>query len=385
MRLPDYQGGSIVNLMASLQVGLGGLDHPYPQLNLLPADEISRHRQVLLWIIDGLGFNFLRSHPDAVNLNRELRGAMTSVFPPTTASAVTTFLTGDAPRQHGLTGWFTYFRELGSVFAVLPGVARFGGPSYSACNLDAAKLLGHTPFSDRIGVDAYLISPSSISGSDFNRAHLGRAEGLSFYSMEEMLSVTVNVLKTPGSRYIHLYWPELDTIGHRVGIQSEAAHQHLLLLDQAFSSLLERIQGTDTLVILCADHGQVDASPDEVLDLDNHTDLSEMLVLPLCGEPRAAYCYLRPGCERAFDDYVLDKLGNLAKAYPSQQLIDENWFGLGETHPNLSQRIGNRLLLMQSRAIIRDWLAQERRFEMVGVHGGLSDDELYVPLIMATA
>jgi hypothetical protein len=27
-----------------------------------------------------------------------------------------------------------------------------------------------------------------------------------------------------------------------------------------------------------------------------------MLSLPLCGEPRAAYCYLQLGCEQAFDD-----------------------------------------------------------------------------------
>lgn len=64
MQLPDYQGGSIVNLMASLQVGLGGADHAYAHLSLLPADEIIHQRQVLLWVIDGLGYNYLRSHPE---------------------------------------------------------------------------------------------------------------------------------------------------------------------------------------------------------------------------------------------------------------------------------------------------------------------------------
>ncbi|MCU7812249.1 MAG: alkaline phosphatase family protein, partial [Candidatus Thiodiazotropha sp. (ex Notomyrtea botanica)] len=299
-----------------------------------------------------------------------------------TASAITTFLTGDAPQQHGLTGWFTYFKELGSVLSVLPGGSRYGGPGYSACGINAGELLGHTAFADRIEVDACILSPANIVGSDFSQAHLGRAKAHSYRNLQEMLTKAVQILQAPGRRYTYLYWSELDTIGHRMGIWSEAAHQHLMLLDQAFAALLEQIQGTDTLVIVCADHGQVDTSPAETLDLEKHPDLAEMLILPLCGEPRAAYCYLRAGCETAFDAYIESELKGIAQSYPSQQLIEENWFGIGEPHPKLSQRIGDRLLLMQSNTIITDWLAQEKRFQMIGVHGGLSDDELNVPLIV---
>ncbi|MET0010579.1 MAG: alkaline phosphatase family protein, partial [Candidatus Thiodiazotropha sp. 6PLUC4] len=129
MRLPDYYGGSIVNLMASIQQGLGGQPHPYVQHRLLPSAEITPYRQVLLWVIDGLGLNYLQAHAEAVNLNANLLGGMTSVYPPTTASAITTFLTGEAPQQHGLTGWHVYFRELGAVLAILPGKPRYGGVS----------------------------------------------------------------------------------------------------------------------------------------------------------------------------------------------------------------------------------------------------------------
>ena len=127
MQLPDYQGGSIVNLMASLQAGLGGEPHAYEPLNLLPPERVSAHHQVLLLVIDGMGLNYLRAHPQAEFFNRYLAGGMASVFPPTTATAITTYLTGDAPQQHGLTGWHMYFRELGSIQAVLPARPRYGG------------------------------------------------------------------------------------------------------------------------------------------------------------------------------------------------------------------------------------------------------------------
>ncbi len=383
MDLPDYSGGSIVNLMASLQGGLGGEPHSYPELRLLGSDEVARHRQVVVWVIDGLGYDYLRAQVGAVHLNRALQGRMTSVFPPTTASAITTFLTGDAPQQHGLTGWFVYFRELGSILTVLPGRARYGGSGYGTGGIDAAKLLQHRPFADRIGVESFNLSPMYIVDSEFNRAHLGASAAIGYKNLAQLCDTTLAVCHRPGRRYLFLYWPELDSIGHRAGIWSEQARDHLLELDHAFGQLCEGLQGTDTLLLVCADHGQLDTAPELTLQLDEHPVLAQSLVLPLCGEPRAAYCYLRPGCESRFEDTIASRFGELASVYPSAQLIEEGWFGLGIPHPRLAERIGDRLLLMRHRATVRDWLIQEPRYQMVGVHGGLSREELWVPLVSA--
>ena len=51
--------------------------------------------------------------------------------------------------------------------------------------------------------------------------------------------------------------------------------------------------GTDTLILVTADPGQVDTSPADRLNVADHTTLAQALVLPLCGEPCAAFCYLR--------------------------------------------------------------------------------------------
>jgi hypothetical protein len=37
--------------------------------------------------------------------------------------------------------------------------------------------------------------------------------------------------------------------------------------------------------------------------------------------------------------------------------------------------------MMRGRYVIRDWILGERPYEQIGVHGGASADELYVPLI----
>lgn len=384
MHLPDYEGNSLVNLMATLQRGLGGSAPAYRTLDLLDAGEMRARRRVLLWIIDGLGFNYLRAHPQAVHFNAHLRGSVTSVFPPTTATAVTTLLTGDAPQQHGLTGWYMYFRELDRILAVLPGKPRTGAAGPGAADIDIRALLGHTAFADRIAVEASSIAPAAIARSGFNLAHLGRATLTDYADLDGLLDTVTAALRQPGPRYVHAYWPGLDGIGHREGIHSTAAVSHLLDLDRAFGQLLERLQGTGALVIVCADHGLVDTTPATRLCLDDHPALGELLALPLCGEPRAAYCYLHPGCEQAFDAYVASELAGVVRAFPAQQLLDEHWFGPGTAHPELARRIGDRVLLPVANYSLKDWLPQERRVEPVGVHGGLSSDELLVPLIVAT-
>src|SRR5436190_22234333 len=112
---PDYTGGGFVNLIASLVAGGGG-EPRHPELRLLPAAEVARARNVVLAIVDGLGDNYLRSHgAQQGTLARLRRGAISAVFPSTTASAITTSFTGATPYEHGLTGWFTYFPEAACV------------------------------------------------------------------------------------------------------------------------------------------------------------------------------------------------------------------------------------------------------------------------------
>jgi predicted AlkP superfamily pyrophosphatase or phosphodiesterase len=116
---PDYSGSGLVNLLASIVDACGGRPLHAP-LKELRAAELREARNVVLFIIDGLGDGFLRRHGAGGELARRRRAAISSVFPPTTASAITTTYTGRTPLEHGLTGWFTYFGEAGCVAAALP-------------------------------------------------------------------------------------------------------------------------------------------------------------------------------------------------------------------------------------------------------------------------
>ena len=384
VHLPDYHGGSILNLMASIESACGGNPSCQP-LRALPPEAIVGARNLILLVIDALGHDFLAAS-SAAALRRHLRAKITSVFPSTTATAITTFLTGLAPQQHGLTGWFTYFREIGSVAAALPFHPRHGGCAYRDSGITVDALMGHVPFFDRIALPSYVVSPAWIVHSDFNVAHSGRAQRRGYDKLEGMFQAIAGIVREDAQRkYIYAYYPGLDTLAHEYGMGSPRAAALLARLDSCFERFLAEIEGSGSTVIVTADHGMVDGEAGRQIELVDHPDLEKTLVLPLCGEPRAAYCYVHPDKTAQFERYVRSELSDQVLLYPSHRLVEEGWFGPGEPHPRLFDRIGHYTLVMRENYTIKDWLTGERRYVHIGRHGGVSAAEMEVPLIVARA
>jgi Type I phosphodiesterase / nucleotide pyrophosphatase len=382
--LPDYHGNSIVNLMSSVVQARGGAPGPYAPLNDLPPSAIADARNLVLMVVDGLGFNHLTRLCSGSTLHRYLRARVTSVFPSTTASAITTFMTGLAPQQHGLTGWFMYFKEVGALSAVLPFRTRSGQASLRDLGTTPAQLFKHTPVFDLLDCESYVVSPQRIVDSDFNAFHSGRAARVGYRALQDFFAAVEGIVRRGTQRkYVYAYYPELDTLAHMHGINSTQVASQFAAFDGAFAQCLSALAGTDTALVVIADHGFIDCKASEFIQLERHPGLAQTLVLPLCGEPRVAYCYVHATRAPEFEEQVANSLGSAATLLPSAALIEQGYFGPSAPHPQLRERIGDYVLLMQGNYALKDWVAGERKHAQIGVHGGLSADEMYVPLIVA--
>jgi len=378
---PRYDGDSLVNLMASLGVGLGASGNGHPPLAALDPREVAAARNVVLVLVDGLGQNLIEAHPPGF-LRRHQQAVITSVFPTTTASAVTTLLTGRAPQQHGVTGWFTYLRELGAVWTVLPFKPRALPGHWDLVDLPAGEVLGLRPFADALAVETHIVTHQRIIDSSYSIATAGRARRTPYEDLAGFTdAVATLVHRDERRKFVYAYWPELDALAHRHGVASAPVTAHFQALEAALAELAERLRGTDTLFLVTADHGLIDTQEHHRLRLDDHPDLADCLALPLCGEPRAVFCYLRPGHEARFQAYVERHLAHACHCLPSRHLLEAGLFGLGAPHARLHERIGDFTLLMKDAYILKDHVFGERPFVPVGIHGGLSPAELHVPLV----
>lgn len=385
MPLPDYHGGSILNLMSTVAAACGA-SSPYAPLHGLDPARLAAKRNLVLLLVDGLGYNWLtRNWPDSL-FCRHLQQRITSVFPSTTATAITTVMTGLAPQQHALTGWHMYFRELDTVAAVLPFRTRATNESLTRLGADPAVLFDHAPIYDGLQVATHLVSPQSIVNTEFNLAHAGRAMRHGYTKLPELFENIVRVLSGGSNRkFIYAYFSELDALAHEFGIASPQVAAEFTHLDAAFRGFLAQIAGSDTYLVVTADHGFIDSPPECLIELDYHPELAAMLAQPLCGERRVAYCYVRPGRHPDFERYVATRLGDHATLHRSADLIAQNWFGPGAPHPRLAERVGDYTLVMKDHCTLKDWLPNEKRHAHIGAHGGISDDEMYVPLITLAA
>ena len=284
---PDYSGGGFVNLVASLVEARGGKPRHAP-LASLPVAEIRSAQNIVFLIVDGLGDNYLQANGAGGHLARHRRGAISAVFPSTTASAITTSFTGATPLEHGLTGWFTYFSEAACVGAPLPFQRR---GERNSLGVPPAQLFVEGPLFDGLAARSIVVSWRKIIDSVYNVRHCGRAERLAYDDLAGFLDQTVAAVKSgPQQKLVYAYWPEFDALSHQHGVGSAEVRAHFDALDEIFGQLLARLAGTDTLLVLTADHGFIDCPVEESIELP--PQLSSLLRFPLCGERRVAFCHV---------------------------------------------------------------------------------------------
>jgi predicted AlkP superfamily pyrophosphatase or phosphodiesterase len=339
MNQPNYKDGSIVNLMSSIISASGGKSS-YGPLKLLKPQELGEHKNIVLLVIDALGYEYLKKNGAGTLLKKHLRGKITSVMPSTTAAAITTFGTGLPPEEHCITGWHMYLKELGMIATPLRFRPRTGASCLDL--LDPREVLDISSAFTGIKTKSYFVLPSDILHSKYNESAAGKEARLGYTTLQGLFRVISAAVNSSGrKKLIYAYWPEFDDICHSRGPKSKEAKNHLLQIDAALEKFLRSIDGTDTIVIITSDHGQIDTPLSKMIHLDSHPSLKDCLTLPLSGEPRFAYCYVRPSKAKEFERYIRKKLGHAFYLFRSEQLVKRHFFGKGKPDKRLYDRIGD--------------------------------------------
>ncbi len=380
---PDYNGGSIVNLMSSISKAFGS-NSKYAELGVLPAKDLKKYKNVVLVCIDGLGYNYLVNRRNSF-LSQNLEGKITTVGLATTVCAVTCFNTGSATQEHGLPGWFSYFKEVGILSKTFMLKPRINGSTFVEQGVDAKNFFDRKPIYEKLNVKSYVIIDDKIRDSEYNKIYSGRKRIVSYKhkKLNLFFKALERTIKRSNSRkYVFAYWDRFDAKSHKFGFSSNEVLKHFKQIDNKFRKLQKALEGTNTLLVITADHGQMETSKKYLIDLKKHKKLLDCLAVPLSGEPRFAYCYVRPFKTRQFEQYVRNKLAHACQAYKSSELFQRKLFGLFKPHPKFLERIGDYVLVMKKEYIIKDYLeGEDPNYFQLGNHGGLSANEMYVPLI----
>ena len=373
---PDYSN-SIVNLMSSIGEA-SGVSSPYAPLTSL--EFLKESKNIVLMIVDGLGFNYLRKHGSGTTLHKHLKGFITSVFPPSTGSAITSFLSGLPPQQHGVIGWYVHLKELGLVSRILPFTNVVDG---NVIDIPISRVIDVKSIFSDIKREYSMVYDKHIVDSEFTKNLAGRSRRIGYSDIDTFFSSIRDALsRTRRQSYIYSYWPTLDSVSHLLGCKSPEAIEHLHEFDTKLASFIDSINDSDTTLVITADHGFNDVLLENVLYTRDHPGLMDCLNLPVCGDTRTGFCYVRPSMVNEFERYVEGELDEICEFHKSADLIQDGWFGLAEPHLLLSERVGDYTLLFNEGFALLNCFPGLEPPEMRGHHGGVSSDEMLVPLIV---
>jgi hypothetical protein len=328
--------------------------------------------RVVLLLVDGLGQRQLaRNAADAPYLCSLTQRTLTCGVPSTTATSLTSLGVGLPPGAHGVVGYTSR----------IPGTDRLLNALRWDDSVDAEEWQPHPTAlaaAARAGVATTVVNKRAFEGSGLTLASQRGAEFVAADSAGERLAAAARVAGADTPSLVYVYDSDLDATGHARGCQSEDWRHQLAIVD-AFAQRLREVIPADAALVVTADHGMVDVDAQDRVDVDAEPDLLDGVTL-LGGEARFRHVYCRAG---AVDDVVARwraRLGDQALVLSREEAVAEGWFG--EVRHEVEPRLGDVVVACLGAVAV---MSTERfPFEslLVGLHGSLTAEEMYVPLLL---
>lgn len=338
------------------------------------SDLLAPARSAVLVVIDGLGALQLRAHAGHARRLASAGGkkdVARSVFPSTTAAALTSILTGADPGEHGLVGYRVLDPDQGRLANQLNGYERDG--------LDPATWQRRPTVFERAAAEGrrtFAVGLAEYARSGLTAAVLRGAEYVAADEPRERVRVAYELAAAESGALVYCYLPEVDKAGHRHGADSAEWIAALEEIDAAFALPVPPGVG----VIVTADHGMIDVPHHRhVLLRDGDPRLDG--VAHLGGEPRLLHVYLEPGADAAAAARVwAAESGRAADVSTRDEAIDAGLFGA--VADEVRRRIGDVLVAARGAwAFYDDRLEDKRPQAMIGQHGSTTPEEVTVPLL----
>lgn len=359
---PRYGDDALCNVLPSIMSRLEGSAGRIE----IPA----AHKYVVL-MVDGLGWNILRSHAShAERLASYEARILTCSVPSTTACSLSSLGCGVPPGQHGVVGYTFLDPEVGAVINALTWErGRDDIPSFRQVSTRFEQLVD-------AGRPSAAVTLARFEGSALTQTAFAGTRLVARPDDETDVDATVACVAEAlaGHDVVYCYQRLLDHAGHTHGVGSWQWLEQLEAADDLAAGLAA-LTGDDVCLLVTGDHGMVNVPLARRIVAEEEPTLAGFT--HIAGEGRLRQLY--GDDPRSLAASWARHLGERALVVRREEAIDAGWFGAEVTRRTAS-RIGDVLVAMRD-----DWAVMSTAFAkeltLVGMHGSLTPDELLVPLL----
>jgi predicted AlkP superfamily pyrophosphatase or phosphodiesterase len=332
----------------------------------------AENREVLI-LIDGMGQDAVDKYSDQFPIFDEFKQVekLYTNFPSTTATSLSTLGTGVLPGVHGMLGYTVRVpRSDNRLLNALKWDERVDPVMWQKVPTLFERAVS-------AGVSVTHVAAKRYEGSGFTQAALRGAKYVGANGVDEMATAVSAALK-PQPSFVYTYLNTLDSAGHSDGVGSD---KWLTALQQVseFITKVKQLAPAGTRIWVTSDHGMVNSTEQIILGQDNK--LLENVTL-IGGEPRARHIYIKEGAIAETITQWQEFFGNKARVLSKDTAIKDGLFGPVVTEDS-HDRLGDLIAIANNDLILVDPARVREESSMVGHHGGVTDIEVEIPLLLA--
>jgi len=307
-------------------------------------------------LADGLGFLNLQSTDSF--LNEYLNRSVNTTFPSSTNVALTTIATLKSPIKHGIFGYYMYDKSNYGLINAL---------NWSAEN---KNLLQAKYFNSQSSIWS-IFKESSIYASNFQPRNLINTPLSNFlyeekstvpYVSQDDLMITLSDSLFLENKFNFIYYPNIDISAHIYGVNSDEWIKEIKKFEELVKKIME-VSNKKSYTVISADHGLTNIPKENRFHIACQEDIY------IYGDQRAVYIN---GSEKNIIEAFSNIPGQLINQTELNSLlpIPENDF-IKCLYPDFC-------FLVEDKNII---YPKHLKTELTGYHGGLSAEEIKIPII----
>jgi predicted AlkP superfamily pyrophosphatase or phosphodiesterase len=402
---PCYDSYCFSHLPTTIEFLLTG-----KQGQMLPLDVFGNlptsYEKVIFFFVDAFGWRFFEHYAERCSFLKTIStqgvvSKLTSQFPSTTAAHVTCIHTGLNVGQSGVYEWNYYEPLVDEIIS--PLLFSYAGDKHARDTVNRSAIAPERLFPSQTfyqtlqaqGVISHILQYNAYTPSTYSDIVFRGASVHPYKTLLDALTQLTELVtaRTTSPTYYFLYFDRFDIACHNHGPSSresqKAIERFFALVEEVF---YKKVQGKTTkmLLMITADHGQIEVDPRNTYYLNQQmpkitqylqTNQRGHPLVP-AGSPRDMFLHVT---EEYTDMLVADlqeRLAGKAEVYQTRELLAQHFFGQQEPSLTFLQRVGNVVILPYKHETV--WWYEAGKFTMhfIGHHGGLTPEEMEIPLLL---
>lgn len=344
-------------------------------------DNIVNPKQNIVFIlVDGMGAYKVANLDDKSILKQNIKAAIQTVNPTSTACVLTTVATGKYPSEHGILGWWNYSKENNISYYPLLFLENKTGKSLEEKGYKMKNFFKYNSLFEKYNKDVNIYMKRTIIESNYSKYFSGKkAKRHGVYSIKDGFDKIIkNINEQSKASFNYFYISGLDDVSHKYGMGSYEALGIIKEVEEGIQKIARICN--DTTVVVTADHGQINMS--KHLYLNQNNDYTKYFYAAPSIDTRIISFFVKEECKNEFEEMFSNEFFEDIVLLTKDEFLKYGFIG-DEYSKYALNSIGEYVgIVVTDKFLIADTVNLEDYMATKGNHSGITKEETTIPLIV---